>query len=138
MSPKGVFQRKDGKDFTGFVVTYDNGNKIYEIEDYFSKKLNKKCATNWAEVDKSKITLLQLYWKGVLKETIHKTPDDIHKNELIAKNWFFSQKGYLDMGTRKIVVIARNIGYIEGDILHITSIIELTGEINRSVRGIPQ
>lgn len=134
MPPKGILPRRD-KSFTGFVVIYDNGSKIYEKENYFSKILNKKCATNWGEIDKSKISSLELHWRGECKASITKAPSDIHKNELSAKDWFFSHRGYLDMGTRKIRVISRNIGYIEDNILHITSIVEETGEILRSVRA---
>jgi len=120
--------------FTGFVVTYDNGAKIYQKENYFSKKLNKKCATNWSEIDKSKISSIELYWKGESKARIDKAPSNFHKKELTAKDWFFSHRGYLDMGTRKIIVIARNIGFIEDNILHLITVIEHSGEISRSVR----
>lgn len=134
MPQKEKLPRRD-KSFTGFIVTYDNGAKVYEKENYLSKILNKKCATNWGEIDKSKISSLELYWRGECKVSITKSSSDIHKNELSAKDWFFSHRGYFDMGNRKINVIARNIGYIEDNIMHITSIVEETGEILRSVRA---
>jgi hypothetical protein len=121
--------------FTGFVIIYCNGNKIYEKENYFSKKLNKKCATNWAEIDKNKIASLELHWRGDCKATISKVPSDNHSNMIEANDWFFSHRGYLNMGTRKVVIIARNIGYIENNILHITSVVEETGEILRITRA---
>jgi hypothetical protein len=129
---------RHSESFTGFIVKYDNGNKIYEKENYFSKKLNKKCATNWAEIDKSKISSLEIHWRGTCMATIYKVSSDTHSNILEAKDWFFSHRGYLDMGTRKIIIIARNIGYIENNILHITSVVEDTGEILRTVRAATQ
>lgn len=121
--------------FTGFIVTYENGSKIYEKNDYFSKMLNKKCATNWAEIDKSKIASLELHWEGVCKATINKAPSpDTHSNELTAKDWFFSHRGYLDMGVRKVVILSRNIGYVENGILYLISVIQKTGEVTRSMR----
>lgn len=127
---------KREKIFTGFVVTYDNGNHVYEKENYFSKKLNKKCATNWAEIDKSQISSIELFWKGKSKAIISKVPSDIHEKELKAKDWFFSHKGYLEMTPQKVVIISRNIGYIEDNILYITSILEQTGEIQKSIRTV--
>jgi hypothetical protein len=126
---------KHNEPLTGFVVIYDKGNKIYEKENYFSKRLNKKCATNWAEIDKNKISSLELHWRGDCKATIYKVSSDTHSNILEAKDWFFSHRGYLNMGTRKIVIITRNIGYIENNILHITSVVEETGEILRTTRA---
>lgn len=136
MPLKGQLQ-KDSDPFTGFLITYDNGSTIFEKLDYFSKKLKKKCATNWAEIDKSKISSMELLWKGCRKAIITKVPSEIHKHELTARDWFFSHKGYLDMGTRKIVIISRNIGYIEDNILYIISVMENSGEVIRSVRAVP-
>jgi len=121
--------------FTGFVVTYLDGKKVLQKENYFSKKLNKKCATNWSEIDKSKITSLELFWKGESKVKIDQCPSSTHKETLTAKDWFFSHRGYLDMGTQKIKIISRNIGYIEDNILYITTVQEDTGEIHRSTRA---
>lgn len=136
MLQKGDLLKRD-KDITGFVVIYADGTKIVEKENYFSRKLNKKCATNWAEIDKSKIASLQLYWRGELKETIQKTPSDTHSNELEAIDWFFSHKGYMDMASRSVKIISRNIGYIQDNIIHITSVMEETGELLRSIRAVP-
>lgn len=136
MLQKGDLLKRD-KDITGFVVIYVDGTKIVEKENYFSRKLNKKCATNWAEIDKSKIASLQLYWRGELKETIQKSPSDTHSNELEARDWFFSHKGYMDMASRSVKIISRNIGYIQDNIIHITSVMEETGELLRSIRAVP-
>lgn len=136
MLQKGDLLKRD-KDITGFVVIYVDGTKIVEKENYFSRKLNKKCATNWAEIDKSKIASLQLYWRGELKETIQKSPSDTHSNELEAIDWFFSHKGYMDMASRSVKIISRNIGYIQDNIIHITSVMEETGELLRSIRAVP-
>lgn len=136
MLQKGELLKRD-KDITGFVVTYEDGTRIVEKENYFSKRLDKKCATNWAEIDKSKIASLQLYWRGELMETIQKSPSETHSNELEAKDWFFSHKGYMDMASRSVKIISRNIGYTENNIIHITSVMEDTGEILRSTRVVP-
>ena len=137
MPPKGHLPKRD-KFFTGFLITYESGSKIYEKENYFSKKLNKKCATNWAEIDKSKISSLELLWNGESKAIIHKKASDVHTKDLGASDWYFSHKAYLNMGDRKVVIISRNIGYIEDNILHITSVQEKTGEISMSVRAAPE
>jgi len=125
------------KTFTGFVVHNIDGISILEKENYFSKKLNKKCSTNWAEIDKSKVSAVELHWKGECMARIDRSPSDAHKNELTAKDWFFSHHGYLDMSiVGKINIISRNIGFIEGSILHIISVLESNGEVIRSIRGI--
>jgi hypothetical protein len=128
-----LLKRKES--FTGFLVTYADGSKVYEKENYFSKRLNKKCATNWSEIDRSKISSLELLWNGANKAIINKVSTSDPEIRLEAKDWFFSHRGYLDMGTRKIKIISRNIGYIKDNILYITSIVEDTGEITRSIRA---
>lgn len=128
--------RKPKESFTGFVAHYENGRKLYEKENYFSKKLNKKCATNWAEIDKSRLVKLELFWNGDLKAAVSKKPLKGKPLELSASDWFFSQKGYIDMGTKKMLVIARNIGYIEDGIAHITSVVEQTGIIQKYSRAV--
>lgn len=132
--------RKSGKtkvkdSFTGFVAHYENGRQLYEKENYFSKKLNKKCATNWAEIDKSRLVKLELFWNGTLKAGISKKPFKDKPFELSPSDWFFSQKGYIDMGTKKMLVIARNIGYIHEGVIHITSVVEKTGIIQKHSRA---
>jgi len=121
---------KSHKPFTGFIAYYDNGKIIKEHEDFFSKKLNKKCATNWAEIDKNKLIKLELIWQDTPKGYITKSPSEQSFNKTYTLNpqdWFFSQKGYFDLNTRQIIVIARNIGYIESGIVNILSAIEQTG-----------
>ena len=125
---------RENKDFTGFVARYKNGATVYEKEDYFNKKLSKKCATNWGEVDKNKLVSLELLWKGQSKVKIEKASCSIHKNELNPEDWFFSQNGYMNLGNRKIVVLARNIGFIEEGHIYITSVIESSGNIQKSIR----
>lgn len=126
------------KNFTGFVAHYSNGRTVFEKENYFSKKLSKKCATNWAEIDKEKLVRLELMWKGKIKAAISRTPDgDPHRSKEIGSgDWFFSQKGYFDLATHKVVVISRNIGYVDGNIAHITSVVEETGVVQFYTRAI--
>ena len=129
-----MLQKEKQNSFTGFIAHYENGAKVYEREDYHSKKLNKKCATNWAEIDKEKLVSLQLVWKGQIKVTIDKESGSAHRSVLKAEDWFFSQNGYMDMGTRKIVVLSRNVGFIEDNNIYITSVLEETGDIRKSIR----
>jgi len=121
---------KVSESFTGFVAHYADGRVIHEREDFFSDKLNRKCSTNWAEIDRDRLSAIELVWHGTIKVRIDKIPTstsfNAHKT-MAPADWFFSQKGYFDMRTRKIVVVARNIGYKENGILHIASVFEETG-----------
>ena len=101
---------------------------------FYSKKLKKKCGTNWAEIDKEKLFSLELVWKGQTKIKIEKPSCSVHKNDLNPEDWFFSQNGYMDMGTRKIIVLARNIGFKEDGHIFITSVFEKSGDIRKSIR----
>jgi hypothetical protein len=134
MSLKELINRKP---FTGFVAHFSNGKSVKEREFFFSKKLNKNLATNWAELDKNLLIRLDLIWNDQLKAQIDKvpTPSSFNKGKALSPgDWFFSQKGYLDMGTRKIKVISRNIGYIEDGILNIISVQEETGALQMTRR----
>lgn len=123
--------RKEDK-FTGFIAHYDGGRVIKEKENFFSKKLNKKCATNWAEINKKKLKTLELSWKGIIKARIDRDPankSDAPYKHLTPDQWFFSQSGFLDLSTKKVVVVSRNIGYVLDGIIHITSVNEDNGLI---------
>lgn len=119
---------------TGFVVIYDDDSKVFEINDYYNKRLKRKCATNWVDIDKNRIKTLQLYWCGDLKVQINKSSPDVHKNILEAEDWFFSHKGYFDTSENKIKIISRNIGYKEDNLLYVYSVMEDTGEVIANVR----
>ena len=137
MPPKGIPNLK--KEFTGFVAYYDDGKVIKERENFQSKKLNRKLATNWAEINKNKLIALELQWKNQVKARIDKVPPkkaEAPYKVLKPSDWFFSQKGYIDMGSRQIVIIARNIGYIKDDIINITSVDEKTGIIKMYSRAV--
>ena len=108
--------------------------KVLEEENFFSIKLNKKCSSNWSEIDKSTINSLELFWCGTPKVKIERSSSSTHKYDLTAKDWFFSQKGCIDMGTQEVKIISRNIGYKEEGLLHIFSILEGTGELILSSR----
>jgi len=132
------FPERNTNSYTGFVAHYTNGRVVYERENYDSKKLKKKCATNWAEIDRNKLVAMEMFWHGQLKARIEKDPssDPNRKNILGPSEWFFSQKGYFDMGTRKITVVARNIGYVQDGIIHITSVVEKTGTVQMYDRAL--
>jgi len=118
--------------FTGFLAEYKNGNTILEKNNYYSNKLKKKCATNWAEIDKSQLVALTMYWHGIAKVeiSIEEYPD------LNRDDWFFSHYGYYDMANRKTLVIARNIGLKMSDHLRVYSVSEETGDIKIEARPI--
>jgi hypothetical protein len=130
---------KNPKPFSGFVAYYDDGTIIKEREDFFSKKLTKKCSTNWAEIDRERLVKLELLWNDESKGFISKIPSENSFNNctINPQDWFFSQKGYFDLGGKKIIVVARNIGYVNSGILHIFSVVELTGFVQVSHRQAP-
>jgi hypothetical protein len=130
--PEDPEKQKKRSLFTGFVAYYDDGKIVKEREDYFSKALNKKCATNWAEIDKDKLSKLEIVWRDEIKGFLSKAPtaDSFNTNPLQPQDWFFSQKGYFDLGPRQIIVVARNIGYVESGIVNILSVIEATGIVH--------
>lgn len=122
--------QKENK-FTGFVAYYSNGKKIKEKENYLSKKLGKKMATNWAEIDKEKLSALELMWNGESKIKIDKK-DYPH---ITPNDWFFSQTGVFDMDKQKVIVVGRNIGYRKEDIIQVYTVIEDIGILKSSVRN---
>jgi len=118
------------KPFNGFIAYYSDGKIIREREDYFSKVLNKKCSTNWAEIDKNKLIKLELIWQNQVKGYISCNPsaDAFNtKYTLSPQDWFFSHNGYFDLGSKNIIVVARNIGYTENGYTNILSVAEQTG-----------
>jgi len=132
MLPREPKSLRNRSPFTGFVAYYDDGKVVKERENFFSKKLDKKCATSWAEIDKNKLVRLEIVWHDQVKGHILKQPSADSFNEsytLSPQDWFFSQKGYYDLNTRVIRVIARNIGYIENGIANVLSVVEESGVV---------
>jgi len=118
-------------DYTGFIAHYDNGRSIKERENFYSSKLKKKCATNWQEIDRTRLVALELVWHGQSKATVQKPPDPFTPDQ-----WFFSHSGCMNMNSRKIIVVSRNIGYVKDGIVHITSVMEDTGIIRIWTRAV--
>lgn len=122
--------QKENK-FTGFRAYYNNNIIVKEKENYFSKKLQKNCATNWAEIDKNRLVTLELLWHGQtkikidMKEHPHIKPED----------WFFTHSGLYNMKSRSKTIIARNIGFKKNNIIQVYSVEEETGILRSSVRG---
>jgi len=116
---------KENKKFTGFIAHYSDGNQVKEKNNYYSKKAGCKKATNWHEVDKDKITALELFWKGESKIKIDKS-EHAH---ITSADWFFSHFGCLDMENHQTKVISRNIGFVKGDIINIYCVLEDTGVV---------
>jgi hypothetical protein len=117
--------------FTGFIAHYKDSKVIKEKENFFSKKLQKKCATNWAEIDKTQLAALELLWRGKskikidLKDYPHIKPDD----------WFFTHSGMYNMKNHSITILTRNIGFKKGSITQIYSVDEETGILRSTIRG---
>jgi hypothetical protein len=124
-----MFQKENNK-FTGFIAHYNN-KTIVEKENFYSKKLNKNCATNWAEVDKNKLIALEIIWHG--KSIIKIDKKDY--SHIKPEDWFFTQTGIYNIKDRKIRVLARNIGYKKDKITQVYSVEEETGILRSSVRG---
>jgi hypothetical protein len=116
---------------TGFIAHYANGSIVKEKENYTNKKLQKKCATNWSEIDKNQLVALELLWHGKSiikidkKDYPHIKPED----------WFFTQTGIFELKDRKVKVLARNIGFNKDKIIQVYSVEEETGILRTSVRG---
>lgn len=122
---------KEYTKFTGFLAYYSDDLIVKEKENYFSKKLNKNCATNWAEIDKTRLVALELLWLGQSKIKIDKKEYPFIKPE----DWFFTHSGMYNMKNRNITVISRNIGFKKDNITQVYSVDEETGILRTSIRG---
>ena len=125
-------RQNENRNFTGFIATYEDGSTVEQKENFFSKKQNKKCKTNWLDIDKGKLVKLELFWKGVPSASISKedhpyiSPDD----------WFFSHTGYMDIHSRNIKVLDRNIGFKKDGILTVFSVHEDNGFVKVDTRAV--
>lgn len=117
--------------FTGFVAHYKDNKVIREKENFFSKKLQKKCATNWAEIDKTQLVALELLWRGKSKIKI----DLKEYPHIIPEDWFFTHSGMYNMKNHEIIVLTRNIGFKKDSITQIYSVDEETGILRSTIRG---
>ncbi len=124
--------QRELKKFNGFVAWYNDGKIEQEREDYFSKTLNKQCSTNWAEINKDKLTTLELIWQNDSKIKI----DIKDYPHIKPSDWFFSQTAYFDMKFRKKVLVSRNIGYKKDNIIQVYSVEEGTGVLSSSLRAV--
>jgi hypothetical protein len=125
--------QNENKKFTGFVVHYANGNTVEEKNDYISQIAGCKKSTNWHEIDKDKITALELFWNGESKIKIDKSSYP----HIGPSDWYFSHYGSLDMSTHKNIVISRNIGYIKDKLLTIYCVDEKSGVVKIEHRNKP-
>jgi hypothetical protein len=122
---------KEHNAFTGFIAYYKDGRSVQEKENYFSKKLKKICATNWAEIDKEKLVALELLWRGQSIIKINKTDCP----GMTPNDWFFTQSAIFEMKNRKLTILSRNIGYKKGNTTQIYSVEESSGRLISHVRG---
>jgi hypothetical protein len=118
------------KDFTGFLAEYDDGKLVREKNHFFSKLLDRQCATNWAEISLKKLVSLELFWKGDSKIKITK---DEHPH-IEHSDWFFSHSAVVDASSPTPKIISRNIGYREDGILYVFMVDESTGSLKVQTR----
>lgn len=123
--------QKDINNFTGFIATYTDGSTVKEKENFFSKKRSKKSVTNWLDIDKSKLTKLELYWKGVPSACIDKLDHPL----ISPDDWYFTHTGYMDIHDHNIKVLSRNIGFKEEGLLTIMSVNEADGTLKVNTRA---
>lgn len=116
--------------FTGLLVQYEDGTRIEEKNYFYSDKLKKECATNWAEINLDKIESLELHHSGFLKVKISKKDHPY----ITPSDWFFSHTGIADMGKTKPKTISRNIGYKKESLLYVSSVEEETGTLSVNIR----
>lgn len=120
--------RKEVK-FTGFIAYYGPKKSVKEKENFINKDGVAK-ATNWYEIDKDKLTALELVWKDEPKITIDKK-DYPH---IQPNDWFFTQTAYFDMQKQETVVISRNIGFKKDGYIQVYTVEENTGILKSSMR----
>lgn len=116
--------------FTGFVAYYGEKKAIREKENYLDKSTNQKKATNWSEIDKNRLTSLELVWNDASKIRIDKKDHPDIKPE----DWFFSQHAFHDMANQELSIVKRNIGYKKDGVLQVYSVDEKTGILNSGLR----
>jgi hypothetical protein len=118
------------ENLTGFLAKYKDGTTLEQKTFYFDEALNKECATNWHDVDKSKLSSLELFWKGSYKISV-----DLADNpEMLPEDWFFSCTGTADISGSNPKIIARNIGFRKNGVLLVFTVDEETGNLHSSTR----
>lgn len=118
--------------FNGLVAYYFDGTIIEEKNYFFSDKLNKRCATNWAELDMAQLESLELYFNGVSKAKVSKTQNP----DITPEDWFFSHTGIADMSGGDPKTVCRNIGYKNNGLLYKYSVDEETGSVVVDIKKI--
>lgn len=115
---------------TGFIAHYESGSSKKEL-DYYVGKDGKLKATNWHEVNLDKLTALELVWRGESKITIRKEDHPGIKQG----DWYFTCSGTVDIkNPDRPTIIARNIGYRVGNILHLFTVEEASGILRAHTR----
>jgi hypothetical protein len=107
----------------GLMVTYLEGDVVLERNNYWSSTFNKQMATNWSEIDRSRIQSLKLFWKGAIRVSLEGP-------ELIPDQWIFSHTGTTSLKSPGVQILSRNIGYIKGDKKVLYRVSEETGEVS--------
>lgn len=116
--------------FTGLVAHYSEGSTVEEKNYFYSEKLQKRCATNWAELDLDQVVALELYFNGVSKVKVSKTENP----DIGPQDWFFSHTGIADMTGGDPKTIQRNIGYKKDGLLYVSSVDEENGSVKVDIR----
>ena len=115
-------EKRDDK-FTGFIAYTKEGYEIREKELFYSKRFKKNLATNWDEINKDSLIKLELHWRNNFKVDVSTEEFPFIKPD----DWYFSHSGAMDLKTRKVQIVSRNIGYKKDGILQIFSVYEASG-----------
>jgi hypothetical protein len=112
---------------TGFVVTYEDGTQVFE-RDYYKDNKGQRKATNWSEIDQTKIDTIELYWMGDSKVSLT-------RKEIDMEEWYFTCSGVADVANPdRPKVIARNIGYKSKGLLYLFTVEESSGTVKTHTR----
>ena len=120
--------KKDKPAHHGLVAHLMDGSSVLEKNNYYSDTLQKRLATNWAEIPKDLIAALELLWKGtsILKLRAQDIPDGG------IDSWCFSHTGAIDLanGNNTPIIVSRNIGYEKDGIVTMYRVNEETGTLS--------
>ena len=102
---------------TGFIAYQEDGVVIRERNMFLDDSLGKECATNWHHVDKSQLSILELWWQGKLAYRLIKNHP--------SQQWLFYHTACHDKSGLRI--ISRNIGLTSPSGKLLVSVDETTG-----------
>ena len=120
--------------FTGFkayCLIDDKEVIITEQDNFFDESLQRNCATNWHQVEKTKLKILELWWHDKRKAVVNEKSEEAE--------WVFFHTGSISSADPVPVVVSRTIGYKQpskkshaGEDVHYFTVEETTGEFTYS------